>query len=278
MSYRYIKFEPDSGVARVILNRPEYRNAQSRKLLEEVDQAFTQAIEDDSVKVIILMAEGDHFCAGHDLGTPEELADQKERPIAPGIRGRYRRSKDLYIDFTLRWRDLAKPTIAVVQGYCIFAGWMVASAMDMIFAADDAMFLGTNFQYFSVPWDMHPRKAKELLFESRFINGIEAQELELVNRTYPKEILLEESLAYAHRVAENDSFQLKMIKLAVNQMQETQGFKSHINGAHMMHLMSATGERDPGFELQKPEGKRRPMVQRAVENYERFHDPETGKS
>ena len=119
---------------------------------------------------------------------------------------------------------------------------------------------------------MHPRKAKELLFESRFINGVEAQGHELVNRTYPKETLLEESLYYARRVAENDSFQLRMIKLAINQMQETEGFKAHITSAHTMHLLSATGEMDPGFELHKPNGKRRPMVQKAIENCKRHHD------
>jgi enoyl-CoA hydratase len=264
-----INFEKEGPIGKVILNRPNYRNAQSRELLERLDETFSRAVADDDVKVIILMATGDHFCAGHDLGTPEELEDQKNRPIAAGIRGRYDRSRDLYVDFTLKWRDIPKPTIAIVQGYCIFAGWMIASAMDMIFAAKDAMFLGTNFQYFSIPWDMNPRKAKELLFESRFINGIEAEKLELVNRTYDKDALLSQTLGYANRVAENDSFQLKMIKLAVNQMQETQGFKAHINSTHTMHLLSATAETDPGYELKQPEGRRRPMVQKAIENYQR---------
>jgi len=270
MSYRHIKYETDGPIGKVILNRPRYRNAQSRVLLEEMDSAFTEAVEDDAVKVIILMAEGDHFSAGHDLGTEEEKADLAARPLDKGVRGRFRRSRNLYIDFTLRWRDLPKPTIAVVQGYCIFGGWMIASAMDMIFAAEDAMFLATNFQYFSVPWDMHPRKAKEILFESRFINGVEAQSLEVVNRVYPKASLLEETLAYARRVAENDSFQLRLIKLAVNQQQDTQGFKAHIDAAHAMHILSAVGEGDPGYALDKPQGKRRPMVQRALENYERY--------
>jgi enoyl-CoA hydratase len=264
-----INFEKEGPIGKVILNRPNYRNAQSRELLERLDETFSRAVADDDVKVIILMATGDHFCAGHDLGTPEELEDQKNRPIAAGIRGRYDRSRDLYVDFTLKWRDIPKPTIAIVQGYCIFAGWMIASAMDMIFAAKDAMFLGTNFQYFSIPWDMNPRKTKELLFESRFINGIEAEKLELVNRTYDKDALLSQTLGYANRVAENDSFQLKMIKLAVNQMQETQGFKAHINSTHTMHLLSATAETDPGYELKQPEGRRRPMVQKAIENYQR---------
>ena len=74
---------------------------------------------------------------------------------------------------------------------------------------------------------------------------------------------------YARRVAENDPFQLRMIKLAINQAQEAQGFASHIYGAHALHMLSSGGEGDPDFALQRPEGRRRPMVQRAMENYER---------
>ena len=273
MAYQYIKFETDGAIGKVILSRPEYRNAQSRVLLEELDRAFAEAVENDTVKVIVLMAEGEHFSAGHDLGTPEERADQEKRPIEKGVRGRYRRSRDLYIEFTMRWRDLPKPTIAVVRGYCIFGAWMIASAMDMIFAAPDAMFLATNFQYFSVPWDIHPRKAKEILYESRFIDGNEAHELGLVNRVYPAESLLSETLAYAQRIAENDSFQLRLIKLAINNQQDTQGFKAHIDAAHTMHILSSVGEGDPGYALARPEGRRRPMVQRALENYQRYRVP-----
>ena len=72
------------------------------------------------------------------------------------MRGRFHHSRESFINKTLRWRDLPKPTMAGVQGYCIFGGWMVASAMDIIYAADDAMFLGANFQYFSIPWDIPP--------------------------------------------------------------------------------------------------------------------------
>ena len=140
--------------------------------------------------------------------------------------------------------------------------------MDIIYASEDAMFLGSNFQYFTIPWDMHPRKAKELLYESRFIDGIEAAELELVNRVYPPGQVMAEAMAYAKRVAQNDPFQLRMIKLAVNQAQDAQGFQGHINAAHAYHLLSATGESDPGFALEKV-GKRRPMVQKAHENYAR---------
>jgi enoyl-CoA hydratase len=251
------------------LDRPRYRNAQSRLLLEQLDAAFARAVDDVEVRVIVLRGAGDHFSAGHDLGTPEELADREERPQQEGLRGRYKRSWDNNIDKTMRWRNLPKPTIAAVQGYCIFGGWIIASGMDLVFAADDAMFLPTNFQYFSVPWDLHPRKAKEILFESRFIGAEEAEELGFVNRVVPRDHLDEEVMDYARRVAENDPFQLRMIKLAINQAQEAQGFASHIYGAHALHMLSSGGEGDPDFALQRPEGRRRPMVQRAMENYER---------
>lgn len=264
-----VRYEQEGRVAKLVLNRPEVRNAQSRILIEELDAAYARATADDSVGAIVLMGEGDNFSAGHDLGTAEELADREVRPIGAGIRGRYRRSWDMNIEPTMRWRNIPKPTVCAVQGYCIFAGWIISSASDVIFAADDALFLPTNFQYFSVPWDLHPRHAKAILFESRFIGAYEAQELGFVWQVVPREKLQEEAVAYAQRVAENDPFQLRMIKLAINQAQEAQGFASHIYGAHAMHMLSQTGESDPDYALQKPEGRRRPMVQRAFENYER---------
>ena len=271
MAFGHIRYEVHAPIASVILNRPKQRNAQSRQLLEEMDQALTLATDNDDVKVIVVYGEGDHFSAGHDLGSDDERNDQERRPYPEGVRGRFIRSRDLYVDYSLRWRDIPKPTIAAVQGYCIFGGWIVASSMDMIFAASDAMFLGTNFQYFSVPWDLHPRKAKELLFESRFIDAREAERLELVNRVYGPSDLLRETMVYASRIAENDSFQLRMIKMAINQQQDVQGYKTHIDSAHAYHLLSTMGESDPGFALKQPEGRRRPMVEKALANYRRFH-------
>ena len=267
MDFHDIEYHVDGHVARVMINRPAYRNAQSRRLLEELDTAFSLAVDDVNVRVIVLHAAGPHFSGGHDLGSPDELADRQARPLQEGLRGRYAHSREHFVTKTLRWRELPKPTIAAVQGYCIFAGWMVASAMDIIFAADDAMFLGANFQYFSIPWDMHPRKAKELLYESRFIDAPEALDLGLVNRVVTHPHLLETTLEYANRIAANDPFQLRMIKLAVNQMQDHQGFATHISSAHSLHMLSSEGEKDPDYALQVPEGRRRPMVERAFENY-----------
>lgn len=275
MEFDYINYHCKNSVAYLTLNRPNYRNAQSRLLLADLDTAFTLADSDDAVHVIVLLGAGEHFSAGHDLGSPDELDDRQSNPLQAGLRGRFAHSRTHFVDNTLRWRNLAKPTIAGVHGYCIFAGWMIASAMDIIYAADNAMFLASNFQYFSVPWDVPPRQAKELLYESRFIDGTEAQSLGLVNRVFAPDKLEAEVVAYAERIAANDPFQLRMMKLAVNQMQDVQGFAGHISAAHTMHILSSEGEKDPNYALKVPKGQQRPMVARALENYKRTKDHPT---
>jgi Enoyl-CoA hydratase/isomerase len=72
MKYEAIIYEKHGAVARVITNRPQYKNAQSRLMIEEMDHAFAAANADEDVRVIILAAAGDMFSSGHDIGTREE--------------------------------------------------------------------------------------------------------------------------------------------------------------------------------------------------------------
>src|SRR6202167_5119452 len=216
MKYEAILYEKQGAVAKVITNRPRYKNAQSRLMIEEMDDAFTAANADDDVRVIILAAVGDTFSSGHDIGTPEEREDMRRRPFPKGVRGEYALSRHLFLDATLRWRNLDKPTIAQVQGMCIFGGWMFAAAMDLIVASDDAAFLPALMQYFSIPWDIPLRKAKETMFRNRFINAEEAGRLGFVNLVVPRERLEKETLAFAKEIAANDPFTLRMLKWAAN--------------------------------------------------------------
>ncbi len=241
MTYDHILYSTDGAVARVTLNRPEVRNAQSRRLLEEMDDAFRRAVDDDDVRVIVLAGNGPSFSAGHDLGSREQRADEQARPRTnkPGLVGRYERVWDLYIDMGLRWRDLPKPTIAMVHGYCIFGGWMIATAMDLIVAADDAKFLASHFQYFSVPYDVGPRKAKELLFEFRFMHADEAERTGLVNRVVPRGQLEDETMALARRIALQDPFALRMAKLSVNQAQDEMGYSTFVRSALQTYALTS---------------------------------------
>jgi len=265
MEYTQILYEPRGRVAVVTLNRPEYRNPIGRLTIEELDDAFDRAVKDAEIRVIVLRAEGIHFSAGHDLGTPAKLRDDEERPYPLGAEGSFQRSWELYIEPGLRWRNLPKPTIAAVQGKCIWGGWMVATTMDIIFASEDAQFLGSKFQYFSVPWDLGIRKAKEVLFQPRFIDAYEALDHGFVNRVLPREQLDAEVMAYAESVAENSSWALRMTKLAINQAQDMQGYTNHIVAAHT-NPNAARGSQG----AQLPSGQRQiAPIARAMQNMER---------
>ncbi|HLX38859.1 MAG TPA: enoyl-CoA hydratase-related protein [Candidatus Binataceae bacterium] len=265
MSYKHIRYEKSERVARVVLNRPRYKNAQSRLMIEEMDAAFTEANADDDVRVVILKGEGEHFSSGHDLGTPEDKEDTVKRPFPKGMRGQHQRSWDLYIEPTLRWRDLPKPTIAQVHGFCIFGGWMFAAAMDLIIAADDAMFLPSLLQYFSIPWDIGVRKAKEILYQSRFVKAAEAERLGFVNMVVPRDRLEAETTALAERIAESDRFTLRMLKIAINNAQDEMGFRSAIKNSHAHHMVLSAGGMLKGRELPS----RMPGVDQALRKLEK---------
>jgi enoyl-CoA hydratase len=112
---------------------------------------------------------------------------------------------------------------------------MLAAAMDVIFGAEDSLFLPGMVEYFSAPWDMGARKAKEVLPEHRFMTVTEAQAYGFVNRVFRIEKLEEETLAYADRVADDHlayPFWTRMIKVSINHMQDAMGFTSEIEAAH----------------------------------------------
>ncbi len=267
MEYQQIIYQPGK-VARLILNRPRYLNAQSRLLREEMDDAFARAMEDDEVGVVILSGMGEHFSAGHDIGTPNEAADRKERGYPMDRYGRYKRMRGLTVENTLRWRNLPKPTIAMVQGYCIFGGWMIAAGMDIIFASEDALFLPSHFQYFSTPWDIGPKKAKEVLFEHRFMTAWECCEHGFVNRVFPKDRLEEETLAYADRVADNwlrDPFRVRTVKFSINHMMDTMGYTAALEAAYQSYCVMMGLEDRPPPSIQDGGVSRTPI---ALQNLE----------
>src|SRR4029079_877216 len=175
-----VLYSTEGPIARVTLNRPRYHNAQSYALLDELDAALQRAVDDRDVKVVVVSGAGPHFSSGHDLGTPESVADRQARGIAEDGLGFYEPFRKYNQDLTLKWRNLPKPTIAMVRGYCIYGGWVIAAAMDVVFAAEDALFLPGFVEWFSIPWDIGARKAKELIFESRFLTAGEAHQLGFV--------------------------------------------------------------------------------------------------
>jgi enoyl-CoA hydratase len=251
VEFQDILYAVEDGVGVITLNRPKYRNAQSWRMLDEIDAAFDLARNDDAVRVVLVRGAGGVFSTGHDLGTPEG-AEYRNARIGRGGIQHYDAFKKYNLDLLLKWRNFEKPTVAMVEGYCIYAGWMLAAAMDVVFAAEDAEFLPGFVEYMSIPWDIGVRRAKELCFESRFISAAEAADYGLVNRVLKTAALERETFAWARRVCENSPDYLRFAKLQMNKAQDHQGFTNAVEDSlgdyvAMMwmpgHDMRVAGER-----------------------------------
>src|SRR5262249_38083247 len=112
-------------VAVVTMNRPDYRNAQNSKMTYALDDAFARAVDDREVMVIVLAGAGDHFSAGHDIGSPgrdvHESFDRRaviwwDHTDRSGGDNRFARESEVYLGMCRRWREIPKPMIAMVQG------------------------------------------------------------------------------------------------------------------------------------------------------------------
>jgi enoyl-CoA hydratase len=238
--FEKLHFAVTDGVARITLARPEYRNAQSVQLVEELDRAFSKARHDDDVRAVVLDGEGSSFSAGHDLGSPEESEEIEYRSKA-GIRAVGSRSWDLYSETTMRWRDLPKPTIAAVQGHCIYAGWSLASAMDIVIAADDARFLPHLSEFFSLPWIVGTRRAKEILMLERTLDAAEALALGMVTEVVPAAELTNRAMQLATEIAARDPAMMRLIKGAVNAVEDTMGFQASVRTGQAYNVLGYFG-------------------------------------
>lgn len=244
MEFRDIDYRTDGPIAWVTFNRPQYRNAQSWRLLDEYDRAMDLAVADPGVRVIITRGAGGNFSSGHDLGTPEQAADREARGIGEAGIEFYENFRHYNLDLLVKWRNAPKPTIAMVEGFCIFAGWMMAACVDLVFAARNALFLPAMLEYFSLPYDVGVRKAKELMFESRFLTAEEARELGFVNRVFEPEDLERETVGYALRVAENNPVVVRLSKAAANRAQDLMGYSAFLDAglSDYLVMMANRGE------------------------------------
>jgi enoyl-CoA hydratase len=258
-AYRFISYETidDGTIVRILLARPESRNAQNRGLLVELHDAFMRAEADDDVRVVVLGGAGRMFSAGHDLGTD---AHQEEISPGPGmhpsrrVNGGSREGTEKrmlqewhhFFDNTRRWRNLRKITIAQVQGNVLAAGLMLAWACDLIVAADDTEFtdvVGTRLgmcgvEYFAHPWELGPRRAKELLLTGDALGVDEAYQIGMVNKVFPRAELEDRALAFARRIASLPTMTALLIKESVNQSVDSMGFYNALNACFTLHELN----------------------------------------
>ena len=232
----YIEYEVADKIATITLNRPEAANAQNTALLDELDAAWTRAADDSDVRVIVLRANGKHFSAGHDLNIDEPVPDKITLELM------YQHESRRYLEYTLRWRNVPKPSIAAVQGRCIAGGLLLCWPCDLILAAEDALFsdpvvlMGIGgVEYHGHTWELGARKAKEILFTGRPLTAEEAERTGMVNRVVRREELDAEARSLALEIAKMAPFALRQAKRAVNQTLDVQGFYAAIQSVFDIH-------------------------------------------
>lgn len=239
MLTEFIDYAVADGIATITLARPGAANAVSLEMLDDLDEAWRAAAADDDVRVIVLQADGKHFCAGHDISAP---FSEDEAPPSWTLAGIYEIEAKRYLEYTLRWRNVPKPSIAAVQGVCIAGGLMLAWPCDLILAAENARFsdpvvsMGIGgVEYHGHTWEWGARKAKELLFTGRAMTAQEAEQLGMVTRVVPLEDLRGEARALAEQIAKQHPFALRQAKRAVNQTLDVQGFYAAIQSIFDVH-------------------------------------------
>ena len=182
----------DGLVATITLRRPEAANSLNAAMIDDLDATFSWAEADDAVRVVVLGAEGKHFCAGHDLKELFEATEPWAALRKTGAEGKLRHEQVMYWDRCIRIRDFPKPTIAAVHGACAAAGLMLASMCDLIVADATSAFSnpvlrmsGVGVELLVEPWDLGPRKAKEFLLCAETLTAEQAERFGLVNRAVP---------------------------------------------------------------------------------------------
>ena len=268
MSFDTIRYEElGAGVVRVVLDRAETRNAQDKRMLYELNDAFDRAGADDDVRVVVLAADGPHFSSGHDLrdaGSPMAPF----RPVScwggfelPGAEGWMAVEEEIYLGLCWRWRNFPKPTIASVHGKTIAGGLMLVWVCDLVVASDDSEFSDPvvafgvgGVEFFAHPWELGPRKAKEMLFTGEAVTAAEAHRLGMVNHVVPRDELEGFSAELARRIAAQPTMGVKLAKQAVNQTLDAQGQWTALQAAFGLHQLAHSHNMQRFGSLLDPDG------------------------
>jgi enoyl-CoA hydratase/carnithine racemase len=190
MEYRHIIYEKKDKIATITFNRPEVLNAMNDRMMLEIGTALKNVEKDKKIRLLIITGNDKAFCAGSDLKSINKkiktLVDQKE-----------------YFDYANRnVRDaiehLSKPVLAVVRGYAVAGGLTIILACDFVIASEDAIIGDRHIKFGLVgPGGEIPRlarvvgvrKAKEIFLTGKTLSGKEAEQIGLVNRAVPRDMI-----------------------------------------------------------------------------------------
>ncbi len=231
MDYRYenITVEVRDGIAWATLNRPEKKNAMSPALHRDMDDALARLEHDDDARVIVISGAGGNFSAGQDLKKFFRELEGKtyERKQAQEAANRWRWERLYLYD---------KPTIAMVEGFCVGGAFMQLVGCDFALAAEDATFSLSEVNWGILPGALVSKVVADALLPRHALyyaalgepfDGKEAERIGLINFAYPAAALRAKTTALAVRLMEKSPKVLRATKhalRAVRTMDVTQAY------------------------------------------------------
>ena len=217
MKYETIKYEVESNILTLTLNRPEKLNAFTGQMMDELISAFDEAGRNDDVRVIIVTGEGRGFCAGADLSSGSNTFNRDVRNNK-GDEIDHKKNPEWMRDgggkTTLSIFDCPKPIIAAINGPAVGVGVTMTLPMDIRLASEDAKFGFVFARRGLVPeaassWFL-PRlvgisKALEWTYSGKVFSALEAKEGGLIRSIHKPDELLEEARSIAYEIIQNTS-------------------------------------------------------------------------
>ena len=248
-----VLYEKDGAVARVILNRPERRNALTDPMFTQIVDCYHRAEQDDDVKVILLKGNGSTFCVGFDLRDPDlfyEGADTAGKGVRDGIHAlRFRSEVMRDMLFTL------KPTIAQVHRHCVGAGLFLTLVCDFAFASEDTVFgfpesrygdAGAVWCFPFVVLQCGLKRARELMMTGRKFTAAEAERFNFINKVVPADKLDEEVGEMVRALCSLPQDSLALSKAFMHQIYGTLNIPSFFLPHYTVHPAALTLKRKPG--------------------------------
>jgi methylglutaconyl-CoA hydratase len=210
--YRKILYELRDGIARITLNRPEKRNALDGEMVAELKAAFSASASDASCRVVLLLGAGTDFCSGADLANLEKTAQNSVLDNLADARS----TADLF----LMMRNHPRPVIAAVKGRALAGGCGIATACDIILAAQSAQFGYPEVNIGFVPAmvmailrrTVSEKAAFEIVVTGETVSAARAYELGLVHRVFSDEEFASEMDAYVAKLAAKSASAIMLSK------------------------------------------------------------------
>jgi trans-feruloyl-CoA hydratase/vanillin synthase len=221
-TYETVKVELENGIAWVTLNRPDKRNAMSPQLHYEMCDVLNELEHDPGAKVLVLTGAGDAWCAGQDLKL--FFRDLDNKPVE--------RTRAATASHYWRWQKLftyAKPTIAMVNGYCFGGGFTQLIACDFAFAAEDAQFglsevnwgiLPGGFVSKALVGALGMRDALWFAVTGETFDAKVAEHAKLINKAVPRDKLRSETVAVAERLMKLNPLAIAATKQAIKHVRD----------------------------------------------------------